>query len=71
MVNGVIGLINKVIGLANKVPGININPLGEVSFSMPSFGGAPTARRGSGDLQDGADTGISEAPVPRRSAFPT
>ena len=59
MVNGVIDLINKAIGLANKVPGINIDPLGKVTFSMPSFGGAPAAPgRGSGDLQDGAATGI-------------
>jgi hypothetical protein len=43
MVNGVIDLINKAIGLANKVPGISINPLGRVEFSMPSFGGAPAA----------------------------
>jgi hypothetical protein len=58
MVNGVIKAINFVIGIANKVPGININPLGEVSFSMPSFSvGAPSAPR-SGDLQDGADTGL-------------
>jgi hypothetical protein len=58
MVNGVIKAINFVIGIANKVPGININPLGEVSFAMPSFSfGAPKAPS-SGDLQDGADTGL-------------
>jgi hypothetical protein len=59
MVNGVIDLINKAIGLANKVKGVNITPLGRVEFSMPSFGGVPAVPgRGSGDLQDGADTGL-------------
>jgi uncharacterized membrane protein YgcG len=60
MVNGVIDLINKAINLANKVPGVNIDPLGKVTLTMPSFGGAPTVPgRGSGDLQDGAAAGIS------------
>jgi phage-related protein len=45
MVNGVISLLNFVIRAANKIPGVNINPIGEVSFAMPSFSSpeAPTA----------------------------
>ena len=55
MVNGVIDLINKAISLANKVPGINIDPLGKVSFSPPSFGGAPSAGGGGGFVPDRLD----------------
>ena len=66
MVNGVIDLINKAIGLANKVPGISINPLGRVEFSMPSFGGAPTVPGATGgavpDRLDRISAGGSGAP---------
>jgi hypothetical protein len=69
MVNGVIKAINFVIGIANKVPGININPLGEVSFSMPSFsvGAPPRLARATYKTEP---TQASEA-VPHRSASPT
>lgn len=47
MVNGVIRIINGAIGLINRLPGINISPIGEVSFSLPSFT-APTAPTAAG-----------------------
>lgn len=37
MVNGAIDLINKFIGLVNNVPGVDINPLGNVTFGDKSI----------------------------------
>ena len=42
MINGAIDLINFAIRAANKLPYVNIDEVGKVSFSMPSFT-APTA----------------------------
>jgi len=47
MVNGVIKIINGAINLMNKLPGVNIDSIGEVSFSLPSFT-APTAPTAAG-----------------------
>ena len=48
MVNGVIDAVNFAIKALNLLPGVNIDLIGNVSFAMPSFAGAPSAPTGSG-----------------------
>jgi hypothetical protein len=43
MVNTIIDGVNLAIRALNLLPGVNIKPLGSVSFSLPSFGSAPEA----------------------------
>jgi hypothetical protein len=43
MVNTIIDGVNFAIRALNLLPGVNIKPLGNVSFSLPSFGSAPDA----------------------------
>jgi phage-related protein len=58
MVNGVIDIINKAIDGANKLnPFDDIPNIPRVSIGSASIGAAPKAPS-SGDLQDGADTGL-------------
>lgn len=48
MVNGVIDGINLLIRVLNKIPGINIGEIGNVSFTLPNLGNAPTAPSATG-----------------------
>jgi hypothetical protein len=43
MVNGIIKGVNKAIELLNKLPGVNIDPIGNVSLSLPTISGPSVA----------------------------
>jgi len=55
MVNGVIDGINLLIKALNLLPGIDIDPLGKVSFTMPSLGSAPSPSKPSDGSSDTAE----------------
>ncbi len=61
MVNGVIDGINLLIKALNFIPGIDIDPLGDVSFSAPSLGNAPSAPSSPGFAPSSGASGFAPA----------
>jgi phage-related protein len=55
MVNGVIDGINLLIRAMNLIPGIDIDPIGNVTFTMPSLGSAPTPSKPSDGSSEAAE----------------
>lgn len=55
MVNGVIDGINLLIKALNLIPGIDIDPIGNVTFAMPSLGSAPTPSKPGDGSSDAAE----------------
>jgi hypothetical protein len=55
MVNGVIDGINLLIRAMNLLPGIDIDPIGNVTFTMPSLGSAPTPSKPSDGSSEAAE----------------
>lgn len=43
MVNGALSVVNLLIRGLNKIPGINIDPIGPLSFTLPNLGTPPVA----------------------------
>lgn len=68
MINGVIKGMNLLIKALNLIPGVNINPIGEVSFAIPNLGNAPTPNKPSDGSFESAEAarmaGLNPAFVP-------
>ena len=60
IVNGAIGMVNAVIRAYNAIPVLpDINPIGNVSFSKPSLGVAPSAPSGAATVPTPSVPGVS------------
>ena len=60
IVNGAIGMVNAVIRAYNAIPVLpDINPIGNVSFSKPSLGVAPSAPSGAATVPTPTVPGVS------------